>query len=38
MGGSGQVWQVCNFMTQTQLDPLFKKKKKKCNPTQPTKA
>ena len=19
MGGSGQVWRVCNFMTQTQL-------------------
>ena len=22
MGRSGQVWQVCNFMTQTQPDPL----------------
>ena len=21
-GGSGQVWWVCNFMTQTQPDPL----------------
>ena len=31
MGGSGRVWQVCNFMTQTQPDPLFKKKKN-CNP------
>ena len=25
MGGSGRVWRVCNFMTQTQLDPLKKK-------------
>ena len=23
MGGSGWVWQVCNFMTQTQPDPLI---------------
>ena len=22
MGGSGRVWGVCNFMTQTQPDPL----------------
>ena len=27
MSGSGRVWQVCNFMTQTQPDPLKKKKK-----------
>ena len=26
MGGSGRIWQVCNFMTQTQPDPLLKKK------------
>ena len=25
IGGSGQVWQVQNFMTQTQPDPLLKK-------------
>ena len=24
MGGSGRVWWVCNFMTQTQPDPLLK--------------
>ena len=24
MGGSGWVWRVWNFMTQTQPDPLFK--------------
>ena len=36
MGGSGQIWQVWNFMTQTQPDPQLKKKKF-CNPTQPTK-
>ena len=34
MGGLGQVWRIWNFMTQTQPDPLSKKKKKK-NVTQP---
>ena len=35
MGGSDRVWRVCTFMIQTQPDPI--KKKKNCNPTQPTK-
>ena len=26
MGGSGWVWQIWNFMTRTQPDPLSKKK------------
>ena len=30
----GKSSRVCNFMTQTQPDPLLKKKKI-CNPTQP---
>ena len=34
MSGSSQVWWVCNFMIQTQPDPLLKNF---CNPTQPTK-
>ena len=37
MGGSDRVWRVCTFMIQTQPDPIKKKKKKNCNPTQPTK-
>ena len=36
MGGSGWHWRVWNFMIQTQPD-LLSKKKKNCNPTQPTK-
>ena len=35
MGGLGWVWQVCNFMTQTQPDPLKKKKKKFVTQTNP---
>ena len=26
MGGSGRIWRVYNFMTQTQPNPLYKKK------------
>ena len=35
MGGSGRVWRVCNFMTQTQPDPLLKKKKIVTQPNPP---
>ena len=38
MGGSGRVWQVYNFVTQTQTNPLQKKIfVTQPNPTQPTK-
>ena len=33
--GSGRVWHVCNFMTQTQPDLLLKKKKFITQPTKP---
>ena len=35
MGESGQVWWVCNFMNQTQLDLLYKKKNFVTQPNPP---
>ena len=36
MGGSGKIWQVWNFMTQTQPDPQLKKKKFVTQPNPPS--
>ena len=36
MSGSGQVWRVCNFMTQTQPNPTCYKKKFVTQPDLPS--
>ena len=35
MGDSGQVWWVCNFLTQTPTQPAIKKKKFVTQPNPP---